>query len=409
MKLRTFIGPDGEVAIPTLMVELSSIDAKGRAFVRVGDDDVPLAAFLNERGARSVPMVVARLQSYNRDGSVELAPPSSPGGGGAGGSYSDEQVRDVVGALLQQGANVSIAVDDANNTITISCTAPASGDMFRADNLAGLTNLATALSNLGASGIGSSIFTAANAAAVRGTLNLGSAALLPAGLAPGNVPLLDGAGQLPSSVLPAIAITDTFVVNSQAAQVALVAQRGDIAVRTDLNKSFVLATDDATTFGNWRELLTPTDQVLSVAGLTGAVTAAALRAALSLVIGTDVQAYDSDLQAIAALATTAFGRGLLTLADAAAARASFGALGIGSYVKDFNFTAAGSAIIGAEVAMTLALNGAAIGAGALSYEKSTAAAPGTFAATNLPVALEAGARLRVTATGAVFAQLGRTA
>ena len=46
--------------------------------------------------------------------------------------------------------------------------------------------------------------------------------------------------------------------------------------------------------------------------------AAALQSAASLVPGTDVQAHDADLDAIAALATTTFGRSLLTLANAAA-------------------------------------------------------------------------------------------
>lgn len=53
--------------------------------------------------------------------------------------------------------------------------------------------------------------------------------------------------------------------------------------------------------------------------------AAGSRSALGLVIGTDVQAQDADLAAIAALATTTTGRSLLAAADAAAIRAIAGA------------------------------------------------------------------------------------
>lgn len=81
-------------------------------------------------------------------------------------------------------------------------------------------------------------------------------------------------GKIPESELPAIAITDTFSVASQAAMLALTAERGDIAIRTDLNKTFALAASPASTLANWLELRTPTDAVLSVAGKTGAVTLA---------------------------------------------------------------------------------------------------------------------------------------
>jgi hypothetical protein len=63
---------------------------------------------------------------------------------------------------------------------------------------------------------------------------------------------------------------------------ALDAQQGDVAIRTDLNKSFILATNSPTTLADWKELLTPTDAVLSVAGLTGAISASGLRSALTL-------------------------------------------------------------------------------------------------------------------------------
>jgi hypothetical protein len=82
---------------------------------------------------------------------------------------------------------------------------------------------------------------------------------------------LDSGGKVPSTQLPAIAITDTFVVANEAAMLALTAQTGDLAIRTDVNKSFILTASPASTLGNWQELLTPTDSVLSVDGLTGAV------------------------------------------------------------------------------------------------------------------------------------------
>jgi hypothetical protein len=82
---------------------------------------------------------------------------------------------------------------------------------------------------------------------------------------------LDGSGLVPTHHLPALAISETSVVNSQANMLALTAQVGDIAVRTDVNKSFILTATPASTLGNWQELLTPTDAVLSVDGSTGAI------------------------------------------------------------------------------------------------------------------------------------------
>lgn len=100
----------------------------------------------------------------------------------------------------------------------------------------------------------------------------GSAASKNTGISSGNVPILGSDGKLDTAVLPALAISDTFVVASQAAMLAVAAQVGDVAVRTDLNKSLILKTEPASTLANWQELLTPTDAVTSVAGKTGAVT-----------------------------------------------------------------------------------------------------------------------------------------
>jgi hypothetical protein len=91
------------------------------------------------------------------------------------------------------------------------------------------------------------------------------------GVANGIAPL-DGTGKVPIDHIPASAIAEVFVVNSQANMLAISgAGVGDIAVRTDVNKSFILQATPGSTLGNWVELLTPTDSVLSVDGLTGAV------------------------------------------------------------------------------------------------------------------------------------------
>lgn len=103
-------------------------------------------------------------------------------------------------------------------------------------------------------------------------ITLGTAASKDTGTASGNVPILDGSGKLDTSILPAIAVTDVFVVASQSAMLALTAEKGDIAIRSDLNKSFALSTNSPSTLADWKELLTSTDAVLSVNGKTGSVT-----------------------------------------------------------------------------------------------------------------------------------------
>lgn len=85
------------------------------------------------------------------------------------------------------------------------------------------------------------------------------------------VATLDSAGKIPESQIPAVAITETFAVANQAEMLALTAQRGDVAVRSDLNETFILAVEPASSLANWIQLRTPTNAVLSVAGKTGAV------------------------------------------------------------------------------------------------------------------------------------------
>lgn len=82
----------------------------------------------------------------------------------------------------------------------------------------------------------------------------------------------DLTGTVPTAALPALAISDTFPVASQSAMLALTAQRGDFAIRTDLtpNRTFILTTDSPSTLADWKEILAA-GQVTSVAGKSGAV------------------------------------------------------------------------------------------------------------------------------------------
>ena len=77
-------------------------------------------------------------------------------------------------------------------------------------------------------------------------------------------------GVVPTSQLPPLAINDTFTVASQAAMLALTAQVGDVAIRTDTSNTYILSAEPATTLGNWKALLSP-GTVVSVAGKTGVV------------------------------------------------------------------------------------------------------------------------------------------
>lgn len=68
---------------------------------------------------------------------------------------------------------------------------------------------------------------------------------------------LDSGGKITVGQLPSLSITDTFVVGSQAAMLALNAQTGDLAIRTDTNRTYVLAGADPTVLSNWVLLPVP--------------------------------------------------------------------------------------------------------------------------------------------------------
>jgi hypothetical protein len=90
------------------------------------------------------------------------------------------------------------------------------------------------------------------------------------GMANGVAPL-DGSGLIPTSHLPALAISKPTVVANEAAQLALTAEMGDVAIRTDIKKNFVHNGGTAGTMSDWSELQQATDLVTSVNGMQGTV------------------------------------------------------------------------------------------------------------------------------------------
>lgn len=79
--------------------------------------------------------------------------------------------------------------------------------------------------------------------------------VLPVG---GNVTLTwnDFTGTIPTSALPSLATVETYTVATEAAMLALSAQRGDLAIRTDLEETYILSGNDPSVLGNWTVLLT---------------------------------------------------------------------------------------------------------------------------------------------------------
>lgn len=77
-------------------------------------------------------------------------------------------------------------------------------------------------------------------------------------------------GKIPTAQLPAVTIGEAFTVSSQAAMLALAAQNGDIAIRTDQSNRKYLLTGTASTLSSWVEIGVA-DIVQSVNGQTGVV------------------------------------------------------------------------------------------------------------------------------------------
>lgn len=84
---------------------------------------------------------------------------------------------------------------------------------------------------------------------------------------------LDSGGKIPTTQLPAIAIASVNVVSDETSMLALTVQEGDVAIRTDLNRSYIALNANNSSLADWEELLAVGGiaGVSSVNGETGTV------------------------------------------------------------------------------------------------------------------------------------------
>ena len=206
-----------------------------------------------------------------------------------------ESVEDTTANLITAGTNINVSYNDVSGVLTISSTAStdslddigdvtitsaATGDLVRWNgsawvNYAG-SNYAASSHTHAASDVTSGTFADARISESSVTqhesaLSIASSQISDKASANG-VASLDGTGKIPSSQLPAIALSEVFVVASQAAQLALTAQEGDVVVRTDQSTTYIHNGGTAGTMADYTELQTPSAApVTSVNGYTGAV------------------------------------------------------------------------------------------------------------------------------------------
>lgn len=188
---------------------------------------------------------------------------------------------DAKGRVVSDGSLLSSDVSDAVNTkgaaakVIISDASGELADSF----LKGVTRNDTASENNSATSVIASI-TSDEKGRVTATTTLVATATGGNAKDSGKLVKLGNDGKLDDSIIPAIALTDTYVVNDITARDALTGvQVGDIAIVTNATAdedvpeggaTYIVKTVSGNTI-TWTRLKTPTDVVDSVNGKTGAV------------------------------------------------------------------------------------------------------------------------------------------
>lgn len=263
-----------------------------------------LVQLVSGRGIQSIDIIDGNWVATYTDGATSIIGPAPVGEGGGGpvswdsvtgkpvfaevattgayadltgkpsipAEYSDELAQDAAAALFTAGGHsgVTFTYDDAANRLTATVTV--SGGDGGLDEQQVNTLIDSALEGLAAvaeSGAYADLSgtpTLAVVATSGAYADLSGKPTIPAQYA-------DLSGTVPSSALPALAITDVHPVADEAAMLALTAQRGDVAVRSDNSRTYILSADTPGTLSAWVEI-PAVGQVQSVAGKQGVVTLA---------------------------------------------------------------------------------------------------------------------------------------
>jgi hypothetical protein len=269
--------------------------------------------------------------TYLRGDGTWSTPPTGVGGGAV------DSVNGQTGDITLTASDVGAQPVDSDLTAIAALTTTGFGrSVLAASDAAALRVLAgavigtdvqaadsdlTAIAALTTTSFGRGLLTEASAASARTTL----------GLVIGTDVQAQSAELSTLGALTSTALGRAILESSNAAQVRTLTNAQ--ALDTDLTAiAALVSTADklpyATGAGTWA-LADFGSFARSINALT---TASAWRTGLGLVIGTDVQAADADLTAIAALTTTTYGRSVLTVADATALRVLAG-LVIGTNVQ----------------------------------------------------------------------------
>lgn len=183
------------------------------------------------------------------------------------GNYASQTIDYAVGDLGTVKANLSILIDYATTGFVDQCL---SSYVLSTDLTTTLNDYETT------SALSTTLADYSTTAEITTTLedyvlnsSTGSAASLDVGLSAGNVVQLTNDGKIPDEVIPHLAITDTFIVNTSGNLISLTsAQKGDVAIATGSNRNYILKESDYSDISHWAQFAASVGSITGINGLS---------------------------------------------------------------------------------------------------------------------------------------------